>query len=248
MLLRICARILPGFSNYRLNVSGVGWITINLKDSSGIAWLNYSLGDADLEDGLICAVTRLAPENPILWDIGANAGFFAAGLIQRLKSYTEVRLFEPNPKFVSALQELADRLANVYPHNLALSDKVGDFTLYIPLRESSTASFTLAPNSRPVTVQCTTGDAFLRNSGSPDPDVIIIDTEGNDCRVIRGLAELIERKRPIIFFENIFETAETIRQALPRTYRDFTVDDKSGELVEGLDKSRGHNSVLVPQK
>jgi FkbM family methyltransferase len=247
LLLRTCARILPGFEDYRLNIPGMGPITVNLKDSSGISWLNYALGEPGLEEGLICAVAKLAPENPIIWEIGANAGFFAAALIKMLGKYTEHHLFEPNPKLMRGLDELANSLPNIYPHNLALSDKSGNITLHVPRGESSTASFTQAPDSLPVDVECTTGDVFLKSTGSSDPDIIIIDTEGNDCHVIHGLADLTARKRPTIFFEHIFETAETIRRALPQSYRHFTVDDESGELLPRLEKNRGHNSVFVPQ-
>jgi hypothetical protein len=92
-----------------------------------------------------------------------------------------------------------------------------------------------------------TGDAFLKSTDSLDPDIVIIDTEGNDCRVFAGLADLIQRKCPIILFEHIFETTESIQATLPHRYYHFTVDDKSGELLPGLDRSRGHNSAFVPQ-
>jgi FkbM family methyltransferase len=247
VLLRVFARILPEFEHYRLNVPNLGRLTVNLRDSSGIAWLNYSLGDTGLEEGLISAVQEIAPANPVIWDVGANAGFFVAALVQRLKGYSEVRLFEPNPKLIPGLRELANCLPNLHLDNLAFSDKPGILTMYIPTRDSTTASLKPKAGAVAVKVECTTGDIFLNNTGAPDPSVIIIDTEGNDCRVINGLAGLIERKRPVIFFENIFETAETIRAALPGGYRQFTVDDKSGDLLPGLDKSRGHNSVFVPQ-
>jgi FkbM family methyltransferase len=239
---------LPGFSAYQVTVRHIGTITVDLTDSSGISWLNYALGETGLEDGLISAVVRLAPQSPTIWDVGANAGFFAAALIQCLNGYTEIHLFEPNPALARRLQELATLLPRVHAHNLALSDATERLTLYVPTRDSSIASFTPVRAASPVNVECTTGDAFLRSTGHRDPDVVIIDTEGNDCRVIKGLTELINRKRPIVFFEHIFETAETIRSAVPQGYRHFTVDDKSGELLAGLDKNRGHNSVFLPQQ
>jgi len=245
-LLRLCAQVFPGFERYRLNIPDLGRVTVNLKDSSGILWLNYSLGEIGQENGMISSILNLAPNNAVIWDIGANAGFFATALIQRLKGYREIRLFEPNPQLIPGLQELTTLLPNAHSHNLALSDKPGILTLHVPRRDSSTASFTAAPDSFAVNIECTTGDTFLKNTDSPDPDIVIIDTEGNDCRVIHGLADLITRKHPMIFFEHIFETPETIRRALPQSYRHFTVDDKSGELLSGLDKNRGHNSVFVP--
>ena len=247
LFLKIAARFLPGFDTYELAVPTIGALTINLKDSSGIAWLNYSLGETGLEVGMISAIAKLATKTSVIWDIGANAGFFIAALIDQLKDYAEIRLFEPNPRLTSILHQLAGLLPNVHSHNLAFSDQAGIAVLYVPKRESSTASFNANPNFAPVEVECTTGDLFLNQSGASDPDLVIIDTEGNDCRVINGFAELIRRKRPTIFFENIFETEESIRASLPERYQHFTVDDESGALIPGLDKSRGHNSVFVTQ-
>src|SRR5437667_4626730 len=157
VLLRVFARILPEFEHYCLNVPDLGPLTVNLRDASGIAWLNYSLGETGLEEGMISAVLALAPENPVIWDVGANAGFFITALVKRLKRYSEVRLFEPNPKLIPTLAELANYLPNPYPHNLAFSDTPGVITLYIPRGDSSIASLAPRPHSVAVEVECTTG-------------------------------------------------------------------------------------------
>ena len=91
-----------------------------------------------------------------------------------------------------------------------------------------------------------TGDHFLQQGGAQPPDVVIIDTEGADTRVIRGLSGAIAQARPIIFFENLFETADSIAAALPTGYSQLTVCDGSGRLIEGLHFEEGHNSVFVP--
>ncbi|HWY41394.1 MAG TPA: FkbM family methyltransferase [Chthoniobacterales bacterium] len=247
LLLRACAKRLPGFEDYNLRVPNLGLIRVNYRDSSGISWLNYSLGEGGLEEGMISAVGRFAPKRAIIWDVGANAGFFAAALIKRLDDYQEIRLFEPNPAFNSILRELSSLLPNVHSHNIALSDKPGSALLHVPKSDSSVASFTPCADSVSINVECTTGDLFLEQSGTGDPDIVIIDTEGNDCRVIKGIIKLIERKRPVVFFEHIFEAAEGVNAALPTDYCHFTVDDRSGDLVPGLDKKCGHNSVFVPR-
>jgi FkbM family methyltransferase len=213
-----------------------------------MAWLNYSLGEKGHEDGVISAIKKMAPDNPVVWDIGANAGFFAAALAERLDGYSEIRLFEPNPKLISCLHELADCLPNIHVHNLALSDTPGNMALHIPAGNSTTTSQTPVRNSTSILVECTTGDIFLKDFAARDPDVVVIDTEGNDCRVINGLSGLIKRKRFLIIFEHIFINEETIRSTIPEGYEHFTVDDDSGELVYGVDLNRGHNSVFVPKQ
>lgn len=247
LLLRWGTRLFPELEHYSLEVPGVGPLPVNLRDSSGFAWLNYSLGEAGQEDGLIAAFKKMAPKNPVIWDIGANAGFFVATLIKNLDGYAEIRMFEPNPKLMPGLRELEHCLPKTHVHNLAFSDVPGNLVLHIPQGDSTTASLTPKPNSTPAHVECTTGDLFLKNTGATDPDVIVIDTEGHDCHVIRGLRELIQRKRPLIFFENIFLSEAVVCATLPDHYKYFTVDDHSGELLEKFEPHRGHDSVFVPQ-
>ena len=246
VLLRIGARFFPELAHYPLSVPGIGTLNVNLRDASGFAWLNYSLDEAGHEDGMIAALKKLAPPNPVVWDIGANAGFFVATLAKRLASHAEIRMFEPNPGLMAVLQQLVACLPNTQAHHLAFSDVAGNLVLHIPPGQSTVASLTPKPGSVPVTVACTTGDLFLKTTGAADPDVVIIDTEGNDARVILGLNELIQRKQPVIFFEHLFLSEDVVRATLPAGYRHFTVDDCSGELVPGWNPNRGHNSAFVP--
>lgn len=248
VLLRLAAGYFGELERYHLAVPNIGCLTVNFRDSSGFAWLNYSLREPGHEEGMITALKNLAPKNPVVWDIGANAGFFVAALAQNLEGYACILMFEPNPKLMPGLHELAACLVRAQAHNLAFSNVSGQLVLHVPPGSSSIASLTPQPNTVAVPVACTTGDLFLQASGAEDPDVIVIDTEGNDANVILGLKELIRRKRPIIFFENIFLSETVIRQTLPENYQYFTVDDLSGELLPEWNPNRGHNSVYVPLK
>ncbi len=213
-----------------------------------MAWLNRSLGETGEEEGMLIAIKRLSPKNPVVWDIGANGGVFAATLAEHLKNFAEIHLFEPNPALIPTLKQLSQCIPKMHVHHLALSDSTGMLTLHIPLDSSMTASLRAVKGSRPVEVECTTGDLFLAAQSLPAPDVVVIDTEGNDCHVIRGLQELVAQKRPVIFFEHIFVGEESIRAVVPNNYAHYTVDDGTGELMEGLHPTRGHNSVLVPRE
>lgn len=246
VLLRFFARFFPELRRYTLKIPRLGELTVDLKDPSGMAWLNRSLGEAGEEEGLVIAIKRLSPKNPVVWDVGANGGVFAATLAEHLKDFAEIRLFEPNPALIPSLRQLAQSIPRMHVHHLAFSDSARILTLHIPLDCSTTASIRELENSRPVEVECTTGDLFLADKSVTPPDVVVIDTEGNDCNVIRGLRELIELRRPVIFFEHIFVTEESIVSIVPESYTQYTVDDGSGELIEGFHPIRGHNSVLVP--
>src|SRR5438105_12532559 len=179
-LVRLCARILPGFKRYPLDVPNLGLISVDLSDTSGTGWVNYCLNETGNEEGLALAISKLAPQNPVLWDIGANAGIFIATLARYFNKYSEIRLFEPNPKLLPSLYSLRKLLPNVHVHDLALSDRPAMLTLYVPRKDSSTASLSFRTRSTAIEIKCTTGDIFLREKGAADPDIVVIDTEGND--------------------------------------------------------------------
>lgn len=245
-LLRSFARA-SGAASYRLRVPGVGVLTIDPRDPSGTGWINYGFGETGNEEGLLIAVANLGIIRPVIWDIGANAGMIILAIARHLPDYEEIQLFEPNPSLIPTLVSLADHLPRLTVNRLALSDQAGTAILHVPYNDSSTASFDAIKHSRPVHTRTVSGDAYIAETGQRCPDIIIIDTEGHDCQVILGLREAIERNQPVIFFEHIFVTEDDMWRALPAGYRQFTVDDESGELLPGLHRQKGHNSMLAPQ-
>jgi hypothetical protein len=91
-----------------------------------------------------------------------------------------------------------------------------------------------------------TGDKLINSDNIPSPDLIILDVEGHEEAVITGLRETIIKKRPIIIFEHIFLTENTILKMIPADYSHHTICDHTGELLNGLVKNRGHNVILIP--
>lgn len=248
VLLRSFKHIFPEIERYKLPVPRLGTLTVNLSDYSGGAWLNYSLGESSVEDGLIRCVKNLSLHNPVIWDVGANGGFVMTELALKLENYGSFRMFEPNPELIPLLHEVASCLRDTEAHHCALSNIDGSLTLHVLEGHSSLASSKPCQNAIPVTVKCVTADQFLSDTGATDPNVVIIDTEGNDARVVQGMKGLIERKRPIIIIEHIFLTDEEVEQTIPKGYSHFTIDDVNGELIVGLERQKGHNSLFLPQE
>lgn len=248
VLLRSFMHIFPELERYKLSVPRLGTLTVNLNDYSGGAWLNYALGESSVEDGLIRCIKDLSLHNPVIWDVGANGGFVMTELALRLDNYKAFRMFEPNPELIPLLHEVASFLRDTVVHHCALSNTGGSLTLYVLQGHSSLASSKPCRNATPVTVKCITVDQFLCDTGADDPDVVVIDTEGNDARVVNGMKGLIERKRPIVIIEHIFLTDEEVEKTIPEGYSHFTIDDVSGNLIIGLERRKGHNSIFLPQE
>jgi hypothetical protein len=96
-------------------------------------------------------------------------------------------------------------------------------------------------------IQCKTGDQILRETVLQPPTIIKIDTEGHEVSVIKGLKNIIDKFRPVIFFEHISLSNKEVMALVPEGYDLYSVSDKDGTLELGLDRSKGHNSVLKPK-
>lgn len=56
------------------------------------------------------------------------------------------------------------------------------------------------PNQKYLSVMKRTGDELCEHL-SFDPDVLKIDVEGHEVKVVKGLSRLLERTRPLVFLE-----------------------------------------------
>jgi FkbM family methyltransferase len=131
-------------------------------------------------------------------DIGANRGEFSMAAAAMDPS-ARIIAFEPNPEIAAILKrDLAHNcITNVEVRECGLSDCAEVLTLHVPFVNSGSASFGgfesegFVIKDIPVRV----GDEELRGS---EPQLIKIDVEGFELRVLRGLRKTIEGFRPII--------------------------------------------------
>ena len=138
------------------------------------------------------------------YDIGANVGHhavFASAHADR------VLAFEP----VEALRaKIADkvernRIANIEVFPVALSDTEGEAKFYLPQGSNQGGGSLMRVNAnredRFTMVPVRRGDAFIAERDLPPLDVVKIDVEGNEARVLDGLKETLLRDRPVVLLE-----------------------------------------------
>lgn len=133
-------------------------------------------------------------------DIGANRGEFALAAAA-LDPDSKIISFEPNPNVVAILEQDIARngISNIEVRPYGLSDRNDTLSLHVPLDNSGAASFGGADSQAYVVdVPVFVGDEVL-----PDlsPELVKIDVEGFEGRVVKGLEKLIARSRPIIISE-----------------------------------------------
>ncbi len=129
-------------------------------------------------------------------DVGGNTGLTGA----MLTSFCQhVYIFEANPQMESAIRGTVYGHGNVTVVMKAVSSHSGAINIY-PVGVNNTSAVA-QDKSNPTQVPCVTLDAFCQENGV-EPGMIKIDVEGLDAEVILGSALIIEKHRPLVFFEH----------------------------------------------
>ena len=194
----------------------------------------------------LCAAWLADSKHPIIYDVGANLGFFCTQLAQMLKMQSpNIYAFEPVPDTFCKLSQTVDALglrALIDPIAAAATDEAAALQLSYSTRNSLFAQVT--PNGlnprvgdRLVYAAGFTLDDFLSLTGAV-PNLVKIDVEGSEIAVLRGAQDLLSQaNRPALLFEcNPFNLAETGSSLgsfaeLLAGYAVYYVDDFEGQKV-----------------
>jgi len=183
----------------------------------------------------------------VVLDVGAHVGQYSLLSASCVGPTGRVHSFEPNPV---TYRLLSDNLAlndfkNVTAHQLAVSDATGDAKLYLPghdnLGEASLQESIAGMNA--TMIKCVTIDDWASSADLGNPkriDLIKIDVQGLEGKVIRGAMGVVARFRPTIvceFEERFLRSMGTSSVELKRNFMDL-----------GYTANRITPSGLVPVK
>lgn len=164
----------------------------------------------------------------IVYDVGANAGFYSL-LSSLLVSETgKVYSFEPLPANIFYLKKHIElnKLGNVKVIEKAVSNKVS--TVRFNFGDNRSAGF--ISNDGEIVVETISLDEFIRQ-GNPSPDIIKMDIEGAEYAALIGAKELLKIKKPVIFLatHSAELRAECLKLLAEFGYTISTVDKKPME-------------------
>jgi FkbM family methyltransferase len=146
-------------------------------------------------------LAELMPRGGTAVDVGANQGFFAYALAAVAD---RVVAFEPNPDYAAFARWMLRGRAEV--HELALSDKSGRMTFYVP-RSDEGLALHFAGSLKGTHAQFRRIDSYevevrtLDEVGLDDVRFIKADVEGSEREVLDGARLTIARDRPTILLE-----------------------------------------------
>ncbi len=149
----------------------------------------------------LAVLNKLLPRGGTAVDVGANLGFYAFALSEIAD---RVVAFEPHPDYAGFARYMLRGRAEL--HELALSDRPGRGTFYVPLSDrgmvlhlAGSLKRTHSQFSRIETydVEIRTLDDFALT----DVRFIKADVEGSEREVLDGARQTIARDRPVILLE-----------------------------------------------
>ncbi len=143
-------------------------------------------------------VLRIMRSGGVMLDIGASFGYYSVKVAAALAGRCTIHAFEPHPDAFARLSGNLTRngIRGVHAHAMGLSDGAGTASV-VSVADNSGAAYLQAGRDIPVT----TVDDFCRVHHVDRLDLIKIDVEGWETRVLRGAARTLETLRPCLLVE-----------------------------------------------
>ena len=199
--------------------------------------------------------TKFIKDGHSVADIGANVGLYALAA-SRQSPWGKIFAFEP----VRSSREIllrnigANALSNIQVSPLAASDRNSQTKIYHGENTNSSMASLEPPENFSgswETVDTVRLDDFF---GNENIDIVKIDVEGAELKVLSGMEQLIARCHPVIFIEVIerhLNKFQASRHQLyefmdERKYKAFIVTGE-GMLTRVKDKPESYVVVFIPQ-
>lgn len=155
----------------------------------------------------------LVGDNLVIYDIGAAEGSVSSCLA-KLPNVANVHAFEPLPDFFEKLKINTQSYTKVACHNLALGNAEGSFPIFVTSLPHSSSLLPAAdylksqiPDiaiKQTIDIPVTRLDTYVEKHQLPKPDVIKMDVQGFEKKVIEGGVNTL-RSSKYCFIEMSFQ-------------------------------------------
>jgi FkbM family methyltransferase len=140
----------------------------------------------------------------VVVDVGANIGYYSILAASRINHHGKILAFEPVSSTYSRLRRNVQRIPSVEPYQMACGDEDGFVEIYVSdfrLNGQSGNSRILSPlphnPNHKENVPATRLDTFFKKRGPLKVDLVKIDTEGYELKVLKGMKDIIHHNTGI---------------------------------------------------
>ena len=161
-------------------------------------YAGYLLGTSEPEEQEL--LRRLLRSDDVFYDIGANIGFYSTLAGRMVGCRGKVFAFEPFPASARASRQNAKR--NGFSHVTVVEAAVAGKNAVTELTTGdSSAAHKLEEGGNGVKVSVISIDSWRVETKAPPPDVVMIDVEGAEIEVLKGMRNTIVEALPALMIE-----------------------------------------------
>jgi len=144
------------------------------------------------EDALFAAIQP----GDVVWDVGANVGYYTRKFAEAVGPNGQVVAFEPFPSTVERLRASLDELKTVSVREIALGAESGSITMKGGADAlAATSQIVVGATGHGTTeVEISTGDTVVERGIAAAPNLVKIDTEGFELDVLHGMQHLLTNR------------------------------------------------------
>ncbi|MBN9022900.1 MAG: FkbM family methyltransferase [Rhizobiales bacterium] len=186
-------RALPGPDRIVLATPPYDGLSLRVHDPGRDDYISPSIRAGGWEGFETFCLWHLLAEGRVFYDIGANLGWYTAIASRRVGPRGRVLAFEPDPEnFLLLWRNVTENeLDNVDLFAIAVGDRDGRGLLALsPTNKGDHRVDSVATDRH--TIDIAVGSlATLLDAGAPPPDVMKIDTQGSEARILDALPALV---------------------------------------------------------
>lgn len=214
-------------------------LTLDLREQMASDW--YYWGTTGYERGTARLLNRLLKRRSCFFDVGANIGYHTLPAASLMQGRGQVHAFEPLPAAFGWLSKGADLngLEDLHLNEMALSDEDAEARLFLstaPSRVNASLIARASDRKEHLVVRTIRFDTYCRIKGIRRVDLMKVDVEGGELKVLSGMGSLLKEWLPDLILEVLPQFEEELdRFFMDKPYRKFLIRD---DCLEASDRLR----------